>query len=420
MRHLFSKKIAVIILVVMTVVLAWQYLAVTKLRRQNAQTRVAIAVLSASLNEDSSLLLENLNAPSTELGGNISPQGLPDGVKASHGAGLLDAILNSLAGHPNALVEQPGSVALSAEGFQLALDALKGLSDAQLGSISAYFLALTEADGGEVPGHLVIGAWAAKLYADRSPDKALSVSASIPVQATDDASEFRRAALRSLAARDPDAAMNWILSRDLDPEAAAEFTVTAIAGMSKTRFSSAVEVVNTLSGKVRREALEVMLSSARTARQREMMVEAIAQEADVPWRDHALGELATSHGSFQDEAAFFETQIPAEMRTAGLAVAIAAGNLSDQPEKKIRWLLEQSPPSSIGANASRFIEMWAREDFNAAGKYIGELQQTPWRGDVVSAFAKRVAVIDPVAAEAWASTIREASLREQTLRSIRQ
>jgi len=83
------------------------------------------------------------------------------------------------------------------------------------------------------------------------------------------------------------------------------------------------------------------------------------------------------------------------------------------------WIRESSlPPERVGESLSRAVGNWAREDFNAAGTWLGAQESSPERDRAMKAFARTVVDIDPAAAAIWANVIEDPTIRRDTLDSI--
>ena len=94
---------------------------------------------------------------------------------------------------------------------------------------------------------------------------------------------------------------------------------------------------------------------------------------------------------------------------------LAPEAMASQPDETVLWIRESLPADEIPAEVARAVGSWAREDFNAAGTWLGAQENSPERDAAISTFAKTVARIDPQAAATWANSIEDAAARRKAL-----
>jgi hypothetical protein len=64
------------------------------------------------------------------------------------------------------------------------------------------------------------------------------------------------------------------------------------------------------------------------------------------------------------------------------------------------------------------VEQWTRNDYKAAGEWIGTLADGPAKNAAIKSFAKTVAPYEPEAAAQWANSLPAGKERDEVLRTI--
>ena len=90
-------------------------------------------------------------------------------------------------------------------------------------------------------------------------------------------------------------------------------------------------------------------------------------------------------------------------------------SLRSDPDESYQWIRESLPPEQSAEALTHGVRSWAEHDFNAAGTWLGTLDQSPERDHAMGAFAVKVSRLDPSAAATWAIAIGDESVRNTSL-----
>ena len=104
---------------------------------------------------------------------------------------------------------------------------------------------------------------------------------------------------------------------------------------------------------------------------------------------------------------------------ATMAKRTALAWVRRDPQAALPWLFAHTPERQHSENLSEAIAIWARADPNAAATWLGhDAPETVDTDAAVAALSRQIIHRDPVSALAWASSMRNPAMREQTLGSV--
>jgi RNA polymerase sigma factor (sigma-70 family) len=120
-------------------------------------------------------------------------------------------------------------------------------------------------------------------------------------------------------------------------------------------------------------------------------------------------------------AAQWISQLEGQPFVSSEAISRTAVKLAEtSPTSALTWLtsLGASGASVIAPGAGDVLQNWAQRDVQAAGTWLRQNAQHPYYDRMAAAFARSVASADRPAAEEWARTIRDETIREEALANL--
>ena len=86
----------------------------------------------------------------------------------------------------------------------------------------------------------------------------------------------------------------------------------------------------------------------------------------------------------------------------------------------IEWIGEKLPPDKAAENIGNLVNNWTRNDYQAAGKWLGTAAEGPAKNAAVRSYAETVSEYEPETAAQWAMTLPPGKDRDETLKHIYQ
>jgi hypothetical protein len=262
------------------------------------------------------------------------------------------------------------------------------------------------------------------MAAEKDPGIALETAAAL-----DPDSDFFGMVLHEWAARDMAAANAWYQRAAVTLE-----SIPGIKEMAANAFASAaegdrpggaphlLEAVLTEDGARMRDSL---IKTLRSPAARQQFFEAIAKCEDRGKHARLLDLAGRQAALTMDLDALRDLCATAPLTDSDklrLCTATVTGSIDERTPERAAWMLTLCPDTaSKSAAAVALTAEWARQDFNAAGNWIKSLTKKddlPVRDAASAKFAEVVTPVEPAAAAAWAHTISDATLREETLRRV--
>jgi RNA polymerase sigma factor (sigma-70 family) len=255
----------------------------------------------------------------------------------------------------------------------------------------------------------LIGRWA-----EAEPWQALRyVQETLPLQCRTGVFE---GVLTAWAGNDPESALAWFeKSRGSAPPPLREsLLATIFRGLGTRDLGAATAQLSWLRTENERgQALRGLLEAVRTDDQRGLLLRKAESIEDEEAR-RQVRRAVVEHWVQQDAAAaaaFVETAEPAHERV-GLMDSLGLAWLQTEPARAADWWVTHAPgPQTL----IKIMNVWAHNDPNAAGEWLGRLPAGPESDPARMTFARQVSDLDPESALRWAETISEAALRESTI-----
>jgi hypothetical protein len=107
---------------------------------------------------------------------------------------------------------------------------------------------------------------------------------------------------------------------------------------------------------------------------------------------------------------------PAELES--FADGLRGSVKGDDNGRWIEWFGEKLPPDKAAENIGNLVSDWTRNDYQAAGKWLGTAPEGPARNAAVRSYAETVSEYEPETAAQWAMTLPPGKERDQTLENI--
>ncbi len=222
--------------------------------------------------------------------------------------------------------------------------------------------------------------------------------------------------LTAWAGNDPESALAWFQkSRGSAPPPLREsLLATIFRGLGTRDLNGAVVQLGWVRTENERgQALRGLLDAVRTDEDRQSVLRSADtiedEEARRQLRRAVVEQWAQADASAA--AAFVESAEPEHERSA-LMDSLGLAWLQTEPEEAADWWVEQAPGSQT---LIKIMNVWAHNDPNAAGEWLGRLPAGPESDPARMTFARQIAEIDPESALQWAETISDAGMREPTI-----
>jgi hypothetical protein len=255
----------------------------------------------------------------------------------------------------------------------------------------------------------LIGRWA-----ESQPWEALRyVQETLPMQCRTGVFE---GVLTAWAGNDPESALAWFQkSRGSAPPPMRESLLATIFRGLGTRdlAAAAAQLGWVRTENERGQALRGLLEAVRTDEQRGILLQSAEALADEEAR-RQVRRAVVEQWVQQDAAAaaaFVERAEPAHERTR-LMDSLGLAWLQTDPAQAADWWIAHAPdPQTL----IKIMNVWAHNDPNAAGEWLGTQPAGPGSDSARMTFARQVSELDPESALRWAETISEPSQRESTI-----
>lgn len=222
--------------------------------------------------------------------------------------------------------------------------------------------------------------------------------------------------LTAWAGNDPESALAWFQkSRGSAPPPLREsLLATIFRGLGTRDLSAATAQLGWVRTENERgQALRGLLEAVRADEQRAVVLQSAESLADEDAR-RQVRRAVVEQWVQQDAAAaaaFVEKSEPAHERTR-LMDSLGLAWLQTEPAQAADWWIAHEPgPQTL----IKIMNVWAHNDPNAAGEWLGRQPAGPDSDAARTTFARQVSELDPESALRWAETISDETLRESTI-----
>ncbi len=226
--------------------------------------------------------------------------------------------------------------------------------------------------------------------------------------------EVRRAALNSIARRDPKRARQWLTRVNMPKSEKESFEALLFVQTLERDVDAAVALL-------RENPSLAQVSSGPTGTlpvvvgAQSKLVEAAANPENA--------EIKVAIASYVLRAATIQGGVPAARRQAE-GMELAAEDLlayfqmpphQADPESLVSWMTEVLPPRHQLKTVPSLVRRWALRDFNAAGEWLGGMPPSTVKDESIQSFALAVAALDSRAAVVWAGEIQDEDMRRRAV-----
>jgi hypothetical protein len=237
-------------------------------------------------------------------------------------------------------------------------------------------------------------------------------------------------ALAKWAKDDPLGALEWVRKNsakfpDLITDQAKRGLISGAAAQDP---KLAFKLIGELGIKEAYQGISSIMSAAKTPVERTSTLTALREhlatlkdeKAKTELSSNAMSNLASSVAregfdagtKWVAEANF----TPAELES--FADGLQGSAKSDENGKWIEWIGEKLPPDKAANNIQNLVSNWTRNDYQAAGKWLGTAPEGVTKNTAIRSYAETVSKYEPETAAQWAMTLPPGKDRDQTLRNI--
>ena len=231
-------------------------------------------------------------------------------------------------------------------------------------------------------------------------------------------------ALSKWAEKDPLAAMEWMKKNsEKHADLVTESTKAAIlAGAAKQDPKLALGLVDELGLKENQHHVaDGLANSARTAEERSALLGLLRGEKDrAVLTDTTLMRLGgqLSNEGFDSSQAWLDSAKLSEKEAGAIAMGVTSWQAGADTGKWLEWMNGNVPEDTLKAKTDDLVEQWTRNDYKAAGEWIGTLSDGTAKNAAIKSFARTVAPYEPESAIQWANSLPAGKERDELLKTI--
>jgi len=259
------------------------------------------------------------------------------------------------------------------------------------------------------------------------PEEALSMLQELPKAfPKKDAQAMSSVVFEEWASRDSASALAWIKQH---PEYLNERTkVAVISGTIAQEPAMAFRLMKEwgFSEQETSSSSQKIVASANTPERRMALVETLRKQMsgssknERDARRHVVKSLAgaVSRQGFESSIEWLkEVNLDGDEMNA-FSNGVAERYSGDDSGRWLEWLASQFPHEERGPKISKLMGRWARQDFQAAGDWLNQLDDVNLKELAIVSFSREVSQYDQETAMAWALTLRNERERDSLLAEI--
>ena len=254
-----------------------------------------------------------------------------------------------------------------------------------------------------------------QIIAEDAPEKVLALLE----KDGEDAAELRSMAIASLARKDPDRALRYLEDAKLNTRENRIVRTAIVTELIRSDLPRALEMLRSAQSNLLSSGMGLIVTASNDPTVREKLWSAARVENDPVLRHELAKGLMTAdylRGGISKVRDAFEEADFLDSKTAATIVRdVTSTSMQSEPDETFAWICEVLPAESSPQVVANALQSWAQNDFNAAGKWLGEQESSPQRDAAMATFATTVVGIDPEAAIAWAVAINDEPSRQKAL-----
>lgn len=308
------------------------------------------------------------------------------------------------------------------------IDRMLSLDGGQLEIVIADFRASKEVDGDIRNGIL---SFAILTLAEEHPEKALKLFTEGGDSSLGGAEGKHQisAALAKYAARDPNAALEWVRANSAKhPELVTDDVKNGLVrGAAKNDMKLAFGLITELGIKDASDALSEIADSVEDMKARKeflgLLREFSEKNAATGVGSSASGALSYLAAGIAKEGFAAGSKWIAENKLSPAESALLVGNIGmnakgSEKGQWIEWMGEGLSGKERETKIETTVRQWTEIDHRAAGEWLAALPEGPAKPASIAAYAKTVAPHDPQVAAQWALTLPPGGKRNDTLKAV--
>jgi hypothetical protein len=230
--------------------------------------------------------------------------------------------------------------------------------------------------------------------------------------------EGMKAAIKSLSATEPSAAMAWLQSLPPGSPWIKELLPEAIEFTAYSDLQVAADLIREF-GVDRYMKFASDLPEALDASQCGEWIDilrASPDDFDIDIRTKAIGKMGApiARQGFEKGTRWIAAHLKEPEEIAALLNAITIERSNPETGRWIEWSGKHLPESMRDQQVESMISKWTTRDHLAAGEWLAALPNSPTKVAAAAGFAKTVAPFEPDAAMEWAQTLPPGPARDAT------
>lgn len=136
--------------------------------------------------------------------------------------------------------------------------------------------------------------------------------------------------------------------------------------------------------------------------------------------DRIISEVAVAMAEKTPEDALqlvLQDVSPGELQNRA-AISVLQRWVQKEPAAAADWVAEFSADLLGKAAAWNLIDIWSEQNWEGPAQWLENLRNDPLRDTAISLLARKIGLIDTIAAKNWAEVIADASLRKETYEAL--
>ena len=247
----------------------------------------------------------------------------------------------------------------------------------------------------------------------------------------EDSKDMMTTALSGLAASNPQAAAEWLHQNASIYAATADDDThrEIISSIAETDPKLAFMLLGSLQLEDPSDAIQAIIATAEDhPENRDAILAALrghlamcsnAEDRD-EIRSEAFEAFARNLGKEDIDSVsrwIADSKLTAEEK-AHFAAGLSYSATKDDTGRWIEWMSANLPAASLTEPVKDLVGEWTQQDYQAAGKWLATVSESPAKHAAVLAYAAAVAEYEPQVAGQWAMTLPSGPVRDETLKVI--